>query len=117
MTQQDLATAIGLSSPSIVSHWEGGKSSPEKYLMALISELRVTAEELLYDRRTPTLVEGDSMRKELLRKIFATEPGSELKPHQRIALSVLLEGIDPEEWAVRAALELFLRSKPQQPKE
>ena len=109
-TQKALADQVGVYLGNY-NRWEKGKAVPDTaQLVKLCSVLGVTAEQILFGRRSAH--EGEQVRTESLKRLFASEHGKSLTEKQRYALGELLDGIEVDEWRVLAALELLSLAKP-----
>lgn len=105
-TQKAFADAVGVYLPN-ANKWEKGKALPDTVQLAKICSVTgVSAEEIWYGRRTSS-PGGGAVRIEALKKLFASDEGKRLTSKQRYALGELLEGLEVDEWRVRAALELM----------
>lgn len=111
-TQKEFADAIGSYLPT-VNKWLNGHSLPETETLGVISQaVGETIEELLYGTRiVPPKQGGGPVQSEALQRVFASDAGERLTTRQKYALAEFLDGVEADEWRVRAVVELVSEMK------
>lgn len=107
-TQKEFADALGAYLPT-VNKWLKGKALPElETALRACALVGVSAEEVFYGTRSVHNGGEPAVQSEALKRVFASEAGQQLSTQQRYSLAQFLDGLDVDEWRVRAVVELVL---------
>ncbi len=111
LSQVEVAAKLETSN-SRVSMWESGSAQIDLPNLVKICDIYgVNLDQITHGSRQSGLLQKVDMDLPLLIKIFESPEGKALTSAQRTALAVMVRDFEPDEVAVRAALQLLLTTK------